>query len=355
MLFHLGTFWRLNELGWLPRFDRYSSVSGGSIVTASLALAWSKLDFGDDQVAGGFEAEVVGPIREFASHTVDWLAVAAGALPFTSIGDRVADAYRERLYGGASLQDFPDAPRFIINATNVESGVLWRFSKQYMADWRVGQVLNPTVEIATAVAASSAFPPFLSPHTVDLDNFEWEAEEPRRSDHGKDEEVLSDGGFRDFATLTDGGVYDNLGLETVYKRCRCVLVSDAGGHLEPDPEPARDWARHLIRVLFILDRQVRALRKRQLKFAYRSDLRDGAYWGIRSDIRNFELADALACPYEQTLELANLGTRLAAIDDRVQERLINWGYAACDAGMRRHVDTELPAPRGFPYPESGVG
>ena len=31
MLFHLGTLWRLNELGYLPKLDRVSSVSGGSI------------------------------------------------------------------------------------------------------------------------------------------------------------------------------------------------------------------------------------------------------------------------------------------------------------------------------------
>jgi NTE family protein len=38
-----------------------------------------------------------------------------------------------------------------------------------------------------------------------------------------------------------------------------------------------------------------------------------------------------------------------------QERLINWGYAVCDAGMRKHVDPALPAPPSFPYPSTGVG
>ena len=38
------------------------------------------------------------------------------------------------------------------------------------------------------------------------------------------------------------------------------------------------------------------------------------------------------------MALATLSTRLARLDDVVQERLINWGYAACDAGMRAHVD-----------------
>ena len=31
MVFHLGALWRLNELGFLPKLARVSSVSGGSI------------------------------------------------------------------------------------------------------------------------------------------------------------------------------------------------------------------------------------------------------------------------------------------------------------------------------------
>jgi len=79
------------------------------------------------------------------------------------LADRVASAYRKFLFGTASLQSLPDAPRFVFNATSVQSGVLWRVSKPYMADYRVGRVLSPDVEIAIAVGASSAFPPVLSP------------------------------------------------------------------------------------------------------------------------------------------------------------------------------------------------
>jgi len=40
---------------------------------------------------------------------------------------------------------------------------------------------------------------------------------------------------------------------------------------------------------------------------------------------------------------------------KVQERLINWGYAICDVAIRRWVDTTLSAPSGFPYPDAAVG
>ena len=38
MLFHLGTLWYLNDAGYLGKLARVSSVSGGSITAALLAV-----------------------------------------------------------------------------------------------------------------------------------------------------------------------------------------------------------------------------------------------------------------------------------------------------------------------------
>ena len=38
------------------------------------------------------------------------------------------------------------------------------------------------------------------------------------------------------AVLSDGGVYDNLGLETAWKRYTTILVSDGGGKMGPAAE-----------------------------------------------------------------------------------------------------------------------
>ena len=37
------------------------------------------------------------------------------------------------------------------------------------------------------------------------------------------------------------------------------------------------------------------------------------------------------------------------MDARLQKRLVNWGYAVCDAAIRRHVDRRLGRPDGFPF------
>jgi hypothetical protein len=163
MLFHVGAIWRLNEFGYLPKLERISSVSGGSITAGVLGLHWSSLQFDQNGVAQNLQQEFISPVRTFAGTTVDVWAILGGLLGPGTIGDRVADAYSKHLFGANTLQALPDRPRFVINSTNVQSGVLCRFSKPYMWDYRVGKIESPTIPLATAVAASSAFPPVLSP------------------------------------------------------------------------------------------------------------------------------------------------------------------------------------------------
>jgi NTE family protein len=345
MVFHIGVLWRLYEAGLLGSLKRISSVSGGSITAGVLALKWRKLSFDPARLKTDFVPEVVTPLRGLAGETIDADSVITGTLFPGSISDRIAAAYDEHLFHGATLQDMPDAPRFVINATNVQSGVLWRFMKPFMRDYRVGEVKNPTVPLAKAVAASSAFPPVLSPCELRLKESDFT---PNSGDD------LQRRPFTTHVFLTDGGVYDNLGLETVWKRYQTVLVSDAGGQLEAEEEPKSDPARHAYRVLNLIDNQVRALRKRQAVDSFKSGARKGAYWGIRTNIADYQLADALPCPFDKTMELAETPTRLKRMNDELQERLINWGYAVCDAALRKHVDATLAKPAGFPYPAAKV-
>ena len=111
-------------------------------------------------------------------------------------------------------------------------------------------------------------------------------------------------------------------------------------------------------MLDLIDSQVRALRQRQLIDSYEAlpgaaTHREGAYWGIRTDIAKYKLPDSLSCPSARTTDLAATPTRLKRLDEERQERLINWGYAICDAALRAHVALGLPAGT-FPYPQTGV-
>jgi NTE family protein len=214
-----------------------------------------------------------------------------------------------------------------------------------MGDYRVGLIRNPRLHLAVAVAASSAFPPFLSPVSLKLNPADFD---PLTKGDLQFEPYTSD------VLLTDGGVYDNLGLETAWKAYETILVSDGGGASSDEPKPKRDWLEHAYRVLSLLDNQVRSLRKRQVIDSYRLGLRTGTYWGIRSNILDYKLPTAMNCPFDKTLRLANTATRLKKLDKTLQEQIINWGYAVCDAAIRMHLDQALKPPCGFPYSNIGV-
>jgi NTE family protein len=348
MLFHLGALWRLNHAGLLKGLDRVSSVSGGSITAATLGLNWPRLEWGDD-AAANLEELVVRPVRALADETIDVSSVLEGFAPFTSVGKRVAHAYREHLFGRETLQALPGGapdPRFVICATNLESGVLFRFSQPYAADYRVGRIDSPEIELADAVAASSAFPPILSPFEIDLREADW------RTMPGNE---LVEPRWRDKIDLSDGGVYDNLGLETVWKRCETVLISDGGGQTPDDPNPPNDWPRQSLRVLHLIDNQVRSLRKRQAVGSFKLGLRGGTFWGIRSHVADYALDGALDADPTLTVKLAATPTRLKKLDDARQERLVNWGYVICDTAVRKWVKKGLARPDRLPYPDAGLG
>jgi NTE family protein len=343
MLFHLGALWRLNEAGYLPRLSRISSVSGGSITSAMMGYRWNQLAFDQNGVSTRFQAELVKPIRGLASHTIDIGAVVFGLLR-GGVANRIAGYYRRHLFENATLQELPDSPRFVINASNLQSGDLWRFTKRYMRDYRVCEVKDPDVPLAIAVAASSAFPPFLSPLRLSLD--------PRRVSPG--EEPLHKPPYTTRVMLTDGGVYDNLGLETVWKRCTKILVSDGAAHVADEGKPSSNWISLGLRAHNLIDNQVRSLRKRNLIASFDAQERLGTYWGMSTRVADFGSDVRLPCPEEATKLLSHVGTRLARLPDQIQERLINFGYAICDAALRRRVDAGLPDPYGFPY-AGGVG
>jgi NTE family protein len=355
-LFHIGSLWRLNELGWLGRLTRITSVSGGSITSALLGLRWRELRF-DDGVATNLAELVLTPLRAFCARDIDVWAIGRGALnPFKTAADYLAEAYDEHLFRGASLQDLPkdgEGPRFVIYATSLQTGRSVRLSQPYLADYLVGVLDRPEVPLAAAVAASSAFPPLLAPVVLRTDPERW-----RRVDGAL---LFDQADYRRKLCLADGGVYDNLGLEALIGNVETVLVSDAGAPLVPEPELSLVETTNTgiaYRSLAIITEQQRALRKRKLIDDYKAGALAGTYWGIATQIDNYldpaRLPAAMVRDGPVSGSLKALRTRLDSFSPEEQGRLINWGYALADAAMRRHVLEPGAAAGTWPVPEHAL-
>jgi NTE family protein len=332
MLYHLGVLRRLNEAGWLPTLKQIASVSGGSIVTGVLGNAWDDLEFDNRGVAGRFAELVEQPILDLAGNTVDVPSVLFGLWP-GRISTRVQKAYEKHLFHGATLQDLPDpdsAPEFRLLATDLKTGTLFQMTRQMAGSYRSPADENPTLSLAQAVAASSAFPPVLSPCVIALSS-----------------------GARVF--LTDGGVYDNLGVEAITKACSTVLVSDGGGTFSEPDKPKTGFLFGTIRVLSVVDVQVRRLRRRDIIADYRSGRRTGAFWAINTHPANYtQTNSALPCPPARALALSRVPTRLSKLDLTTRHQLANWGYASAEHSLRSNGLPHIGESSGFPFP-GGLG
>lgn len=261
MLFHAGALARLNELGYLSKLDAISSVSGGSIAAGLLGAVWDRLDFdATSGVARRFKDLFLHPLLAFAQTTSDFPSIVLGiAAPWTTASRQVAKRYRALLGADANLNKLPLRPRFFFCSSNLTTGSLFRFSREYIADFRLGVHRDPNFDLATAVAASAAFPPVLSPLRLDLRPVKFVMEPI-------DGRILptADPSLLKRAVLTDGGVYDNHGLQPLLERCRMLLVSDGGAPWTTSTGGFYRWLPQLKRVLDMTDNQVRALRRQDL-------------------------------------------------------------------------------------------
>jgi NTE family protein len=80
--------------------------------------------------------------------------------------------------------------------------------------------------------------------------------------------------------LSDGGMFDNLGVEPVWQDHASVLVSDAGPSFKPDPGVGKIWSQ--LRFAIILLEQATDVRKRWLISNLIAGQLHGTYWGIAS-------------------------------------------------------------------------
>src|ERR1700733_2965611 len=280
--FHLGCLRALNKLGLLDRVEVLSTVSGGSVIGAyfhacicteghdfasfevkirellarglvwpmfrklfspvgakvilaflasggiALAMAVIKLLFAAVKpitptvVAAQFERfELRSPLHRFASRT--------------TLLEAVLD---ELLFGGVTLTGLSARPHLVVNATELRTGSAFRFGTLESGSWRWGKLHRNEVSVAHAVAASAAYPLFLPAFDETL-TFEKDG-------------VLNN----TRVILTDGGIYDNLGLACLWPDrspdvslnvipVDTIICCSAGYGLRQDPPSQFIFARML--------------------------------------------------------------------------------------------------------------
>lgn len=241
MAFHLGCLRTLDRLGILENARVMSTVSGGSVIGGMYVVRPGNFAEFEAQVRSVLRKGLLRPALWTSLTTMEGVkAVAcltlllmtwAWLVPFrlmsrlfgmlfgadarangglapnkwmpvrfasrTTILRRTMDRllFKGKLLG--SLRS--DGPRWVAIATELRTGSAYYFGRREAGSYRIGRVDPETIPVAHAVAASAAYP-LLLPALDEVPTFQ-------KRDGSLGPQRI---------TLTDGGIYDNLGLAPLW-------------------------------------------------------------------------------------------------------------------------------------------
>lgn len=240
MAFHLGCMRALHDRSLLERVAVLSTVSGGSVIGACWAywdcdfanfdrrmtsllrkgiqrsILWSTLfstetfKIAATTVLTAIPSALIGLVRMAlrvlrlalrlpTTLVENWLAELSRGLPiWGSLSTAFEHALRRDLFGNAMLSDVKrHGLEVVINACDLRSETAFRFGSSTSGGWRYGCIIDNDIAVAKAVASSAAFP-LLLPPLVERFEFNYKGTV-----------------YTDRVILTDGGVFDNLGLSVL--------------------------------------------------------------------------------------------------------------------------------------------
>ncbi len=230
MAFHLGCLKALHQTGHLGAVRTISSVSGGSVLAALYCSYPGEFDAFDRKAREVLRRGFVWPAIIAAMTTTEGVKALASFLPLavdraaamlTATGLKIAGSsvgmdwnwlressllrkasrttilrrvFNDLLEGRKLTELRQDRPRLVIIACELRAKAAFYYTAERLHCWRYGSADPAGVDLAEAVAASASYPVALPALDQALPFTKNGTTTIRR------------------VTLTDGGVYDNLGL-----------------------------------------------------------------------------------------------------------------------------------------------
>lgn len=262
-IFHLGLFKWLAEHNCFEEVRKISSVSGASLcvgmIYAHNNLAWPTSEEFLTTVLPSIEKVLLS--TDLQKSALVKLVISP---QFWGKKVNVVAKTMESIWGvSGNLSQLTDDVKWYINCTTYESGKRFRFCKENMGDYSIGYVNKPDIALSEVMAASAGFPGLIGPYSLKTNLYQWMPSEYSGSDwNAPNGEILH---------LWDGGVYDNLGLESIFKMrdegelskgLDFMMVSNASPSIGFHSRKSSLSVYNLRRMLEISMDQVAALRSR---------------------------------------------------------------------------------------------
>lgn len=291
--FHLGCLRALHDKGVLSKVSVLSSVSGGSVIAALYAysndsfpefetrvlkllrkgLVWgiAKETFFSLEtpkifftiISSGTMA-IFGKILKFAVMALGLFKVGGSALSklamkfstplprFASRSTAFERHLRKSFFGDVRVNEVGrQGLDIVLNATELRTGTAFRYGSRESGSWRYGR-LNQIPTVARAVAASAAFPALLPAFDEHL----------TFNNHGKK--------TKHRVMITDGGVYDNLGISCLMPGRKAehssntfqvdfIIACDAGQGIPRGTTKPYLWGSRMVATINTIHRRTQTL------------------------------------------------------------------------------------------------
>jgi NTE family protein len=357
--FHAGVLRWLAVTQLMDAVAQISTVSGGSLAVAAtmslsdgpsgprsqLGLAWPTAD---QYLRSTYPAlrRLLASVGLLDLPALGWKA-GLKALPalLSSRAALLSMLLQERWGIRGTLRDLPTRPNWWINTTCFETGKNWRFSRGEMGDWQFGRHYDPPFLVAEAAAASAAVPYVIGALRLRVPADGWFETDPATR-----EPVRPKTPSFPSVRLWDGGAYENLGLEPLFKPqsgligCDFLICSDASG---PLPATGRVSLRSLARgqlttprLFEVASDQIRSLRSRMLVREFQTEAVAGTLLRMGNSVRRIDRAAARERSendYDRFLPDAEVAlaraqpTELRALSLASFDRMARHGYEVASA------------------------
>ena len=207
-IFHLGLFKWLAERGALEEIKRISSVSGASLCVG-LIYSYNNLRWPTSEE---FFTTVLPSVEKILQTRNLQLAALSNLVISPSYLNKkvniVAKSLEHTWGVHGSISDLTGNAMWYINCTTYETGKRFRFCRENMGDYIIGYVKKPKMPLSEVMAASAGFPILIGPYSLSTSDYQWTPYKSCISNwHPPSNQTLH---------LWDGGVYDNLGLESIF-------------------------------------------------------------------------------------------------------------------------------------------
>lgn len=221
-IFHLGLFKWLAENGLLEEVKWVSSVSGASLC-AGLIYAHNDLTWPSSKT---FLSAVLPSIeRVILANDIQTSAVLRliHSPYYWNKKPNVIAKQLEYQWGiHGSLANLSGSAVWYTNCTTYETGKRFRFCKENMGDHKIGYVEHPDIPLSHVMAASAGFPVLIGPYCLSTSGYKWSPSKYSDADYSGPNKTIH---------LWDGGVYDNLGLESIFTPENAGTLKDGLDHM----------------------------------------------------------------------------------------------------------------------------